>query len=88
MELSAYIFTETLRAVCNLTLFFDISARLMFWFGAEHTGTGEFLRSVSDLISFPFRKLLSKFVLRHPFFEGLPGMCGTALIYTVMALLP
>ena len=88
MEISAYIFSETVRAVCLLTLFFDIFARITFWFGAEHTRTGEALRAVSDMISFPFRRLLARFVARHPFFEGLPGLCGTAFVYTVAALLP
>ena len=88
MEFSAYVFTETLRAVCQLTLFFDIFARITYWFGAEDTRTGLFLRSVSDMISFPFRRIFYKFVQRHPFLDGLPGTCGTVLVFLIMALLP
>jgi hypothetical protein len=88
MEISAYVFTETLRVVCNLTLFFDIFARLTYWFGAENTGTGAFLRSVSDMISYPFARLLSKFVERHPFFDRLPNTCGTLLVFMILLLLP
>ena len=88
MELSAYIFKETLRSVCYLTLFFDIFARIIYWFGAEYTQTGEFLRRVSELISFPFKRLLLNFTLRHPFFEGLPNACGTVFVFLLAELLP
>ena len=88
MEISAYVFTETLRAVCNLTLFFDIFARITYWFGAENTKTGAFLRSVSDMISFPFVKLLAKFTRRHPFFDRLPYTLGTVFVFLILLLLP
>jgi hypothetical protein len=88
MELTVYVFTETLRAVCQLTLFFDIFARITYWFGAEDTRTGVFLRSVSDMISFPFRRIFHKFIQRHPFFEGMPGACGTVFVFLILLLLP
>lgn len=88
MELSAYIFTETVRAVCYLTLFFDIFARITYWFGAEYTRTGELLRAVSDMISFPFRRIFARLVARHPFFDGLPGLCGTVFVFLITELLP
>lgn len=88
MELSAYVLTETLRTVCNLTLFFDIFARITYWFGAENTRTGAFLRSVSDMISYPFSRILSRFVQRHPFFDRLPYALGTVFVFLILLLLP
>jgi len=88
MENVAYVFAEMLRAVCYLTLLFDIFARITVWFGVEEMLIGYFLRSVSDMISFPFRRLLSAFVLRHPFLDGLPRLCGTVFVFLVASLLP
>lgn len=88
MENLTHVLSDTLQALLYLILFFDISARLMEWFGTEHTRTGEFLYSVSDIISFPFRVLLAKFTMRHPFFDGLPRFCGTATVFLMASLLP
>ena len=88
MELSAYIFTETFRTVCYFTLFIDIFARITYWFGAEHTRVGELLRAVSYMISYPFGRIFQRFVARHPFFDGLPGICGTVFVFLIIKLLP
>ena len=88
MEISAYVFSETVRSVCYLTLILDIFSRITYWVGAEDTRTGEFLRSVSDMISFPFRSLMAKFILRHPFFEPFPRMLGTVFVFLIAELLP
>ena len=83
-----YVFTETLRSICYLTLFLDISSRVLIWFGAERTFTGSLLTSVSDMLAFPFRRLLKGFTDRHPFFERLPWLCGTVFIYLLAESIP
>ncbi|MBQ9115986.1 MAG: hypothetical protein IJY04_03095 [Clostridia bacterium] len=88
MNITFTIVTETLRAVLYLTLFMDVSSRMMFWFGAENTLTGSFLRLVSDMISAPFRRLLSRAVARHPSVDMIPGILGTAVIAAIAFSIP
>ena len=88
MSLAFSTVTQTLRAVCYLTLFMDISARMMFWFGAENTATGSLLRSVSEFISYPFRRVLRRAVERHPSLEMLPGLIATALVFIIAESIP
>lgn len=83
-----FVLTETLRTLCYLTLFLDISSRVMVWFGADRTYTGVLLTAVSDMLAFPFRRLLKRFTDRYPFFDRLPWLCGTVFIYLLAESIP
>lgn len=84
--LAARIFSAALRGACYLVLFMDIASRTTCWIGAEDTFTGRALHSVSQFISFPFRRLMRRFTERHPTAVDIPGLLGSVFVLLVAAL--
>ena len=88
MTEAAYLAAETLKGILYLILFLDLSSRIMPWIGAEDTDAGRAVRSLSELISFPFVRLMKGFTDRHPFFDRAPQALGTVLIYILAVSVP
>lgn len=86
MTLAAYVFSAILRCACYIVLFMDIAARMITWFKAEDTFTGRFVCYVSDVLAFPFRRLLKRFTDRHPTAVDIPRLFGSVFVLLVASL--
>ena len=86
--MDASIFCETLRLLIYFTLLLTLFYRITPWIKAESGLLGYFLRTVSETLCMPLRRLLKRLTDRYPTAVDIPAMLLSVLLTVLGGILP